>query len=79
MVRESGYMMNRQTGLSQKEQLYMEDIMETIQLSSIKSQFYTSQCRTNELRRLCQHVAQHQQDDLQQLRNIHSQNGGQLQ
>lgn len=71
--------MTRQSGMSQREQQYLQDIMGTMQVSSTKYQFYASQCRNSEIRSICQHVAQHQQDDLQQLRSMYNQGGGQLQ
>lgn len=70
---------NRQSNMNQKEQLYMEDVMEALRLTSTKYQYYATQCQDGEIRQLCQHIAQHQQDDLQQMQSMMGQRGGQLQ
>ncbi len=58
---------SRQSNLRQREQLYMEDVMGALRLTSAKYQYYASQCQSGDIRQLCQHMAQHQQSDLQEI------------
>jgi len=73
---QSGY---GQSGQSQREQLYMEDVLGALRLTSNKYQYYAMQCQDQEIRQLCQHIAQHQQSDLQQIQSLMDQRTGQLQ
>lgn len=54
---------------SQREQLYMEDVMGALRLTSTKYQYYASQCQNGEIRQLCQHMAEHQRNDIQQIQS----------
>lgn len=67
------------SGQSQREKLYMEDVMGALRMTSTKYQYYAMQCQNQELSQLCQHISQHQQGDLQQIQGLMGQRGGQLQ
>jgi hypothetical protein len=67
---------NRQGNMGmQREQMYMEDIMGAMQLTSKKYQSYAENCVDEEIRRLCQHIAKHQQDDIQAIQQLLGQSG----
>lgn len=76
-----GYRQSNQSpsNLSQREQLYMEDVMGALRLTSTKYQYYAGQCRNGDIQQLCQHIAQHQQSDLQQIQSMTGQGTGQFQ